>query len=271
MAQINKIKIGSTTYDVGINLANVSGTLTIANGGTGATTADAARTNLSVPSLTGSGASGTWPISVTGNAATATKLATARTIFLGDQFSGSASFNGSANITINGELKKAQITGGNTNTYLYRRFASGEPGTSQYFDHYGIFLISKNCDGGGFGIIKVSHRTNSSGTATNYSAKWLIRYGMAEDAVTVASFGISGTDSVYFDVYYKSDGAWPRTTITALGPCNLTLYNTSEGENAASYTYAYQTVAAGGTALHGKAYTATQVSTQAPIYGAVWN
>lgn len=34
----------------------------IANGGTGASTASAARTNLSVPSLTGTGASGTWPI-----------------------------------------------------------------------------------------------------------------------------------------------------------------------------------------------------------------
>lgn len=48
MAQINKIKIGSTTYDVGVNLANVSGTLAIANGGTGATTADAARTALGI-------------------------------------------------------------------------------------------------------------------------------------------------------------------------------------------------------------------------------
>lgn len=38
---------------------------------------------------------------VSGNAGTATKLATARTIYLGDQLQGSASFNGSANITIN--------------------------------------------------------------------------------------------------------------------------------------------------------------------------
>ena len=91
MAQINKIQIGSTTYDVGVNLANVSGTLAIVNGGTGATTAAAARTNLSVPSSTGSGASGTWSISITGNAETATKLVTARSIF-------GKSFNGAANI-----------------------------------------------------------------------------------------------------------------------------------------------------------------------------
>lgn len=44
----------------------------VANGGTGATAAAAARTNLGVPSTTGTGASGTWGIGITGNAATAT-------------------------------------------------------------------------------------------------------------------------------------------------------------------------------------------------------
>jgi hypothetical protein len=62
----------STTGNV-----TLSGTLAIANGGTGSTTASAARTALSVPSTTGSGASGTWGISITGNAATATSATTA--------------------------------------------------------------------------------------------------------------------------------------------------------------------------------------------------
>jgi hypothetical protein len=53
-------KIGLTTH--------VSGTLPIANGGTNATTAGDARTSLDVPSTTGSGASGTWAISITGSA-----------------------------------------------------------------------------------------------------------------------------------------------------------------------------------------------------------
>lgn len=43
----------------------------VANGGTGASTASAARTNLDVPATGGSGATGTWPISISGNAATA--------------------------------------------------------------------------------------------------------------------------------------------------------------------------------------------------------
>ena len=40
----------------------------VANGGTNASTASAARTNLDVPSTDGSGATGTWSINITGNA-----------------------------------------------------------------------------------------------------------------------------------------------------------------------------------------------------------
>ena len=46
----------------------LGGTLDVDNGGTGATTAADARTNLDVPSRSGSGASGTWAINVSGNA-----------------------------------------------------------------------------------------------------------------------------------------------------------------------------------------------------------
>jgi hypothetical protein len=51
--------------------------LKLAKGGTGASTAAGARTNLGVPSTDGTGASGTWGISISGNAATATSATSA--------------------------------------------------------------------------------------------------------------------------------------------------------------------------------------------------
>jgi len=58
----------------------IGGTLAVASGGTGAGDAGTARTNLSVPSTTGSGAFGTWGISITGNAATATSATNATNV-----------------------------------------------------------------------------------------------------------------------------------------------------------------------------------------------
>lgn len=70
----------------------------VANGGTGASTASAARSNLAVPSTTGSGASGTWAIDISGNAATATNAVYATTSGNG----GVTSVNGlTGSVTIN--------------------------------------------------------------------------------------------------------------------------------------------------------------------------
>lgn len=60
-------------------LISLSTPLSIGQGGTAATTAGAARTSLGVPSLSGTGATGTWGINISGNAVTATSASTVTT------------------------------------------------------------------------------------------------------------------------------------------------------------------------------------------------
>jgi len=103
-------------FGISLNYNDSTGSLTIANTGvlslTGTASevevsASAGNVTLSLPS--------TINADTSGNAATATKLATARTITLGGDVSGSASFDGSSNITItaaiNSQNAVSSITG----------------------------------------------------------------------------------------------------------------------------------------------------------------
>ncbi len=77
--------------------------LAITSGGTGATDAATARANLSVPSNTGNGASGTWNIDISGNAASATKLQTARNFSIAGSTglaASAVSFDGTGNAAL---------------------------------------------------------------------------------------------------------------------------------------------------------------------------
>jgi hypothetical protein len=90
--------------------ANLTGVLSIAQGGTGQTTEAGVRSALNVPTRTGGDASGIWGISITGSAPT---LTTGRTVGMtGDVTWTSAAFDGSGNVTGTATLANSGVSAG---------------------------------------------------------------------------------------------------------------------------------------------------------------
>lgn len=108
---------------------------------------------------TGSGASGTWGISISGSAP---KLTTARKISLGTSVTGSASFDGSSDITI---AVSAPTTVGGTIPYAGSDVSSVTVLTD--FSKYRSYLGSTTIDGTWYNIISVRHR-NGASDGTSY-------------------------------------------------------------------------------------------------------
>jgi len=114
-AQSGKILLEQSSASSGSTLLN---SITFNNSGSGSASglvfdgssaATVSYNTVGAPSTTGTDASGTWNISITGNASyastagtanNANKLSSAKTITLGGDLSGSASFDGSSNIII---------------------------------------------------------------------------------------------------------------------------------------------------------------------------
>lgn len=206
----------------------------------------------------------TLGVSVTGNAATATKLATARTIGLGyDFYSSGVSFDGSGNITLAGMNNYNNINSSDTNTYPYHRIAYASNISGTYQDKDAIFEIRHKYNAGPYGRFKVSFRTNASSNACQVSVKWLYRYGMAADSVTVAYWGVTG-NNCYVDVFYKTSMTYARAEVIVIRNLgNFTIVSSNEAASAASHTECWASIADAATALHGQAYTGTSAGTDA--------
>lgn len=157
--------------------------------------------------------------SCSGNASTASKLATARNIALGGLSSGSANFDGSGNVTINdwGYGVTKYVTRDSASAPYYRIAYCEVKGS--YIDKSVIFTIDSGCNGGGFGIVKVCLRSNNTSTAgqTYCDVTWLVRQGFSADQLLTKVNSPAGTSTVqYADLYFKATGTYNGITVKSL-------------------------------------------------------
>ena len=118
--------------------SDLTGSVPVNKGGTGATTAEAARENLEItPANIGALAAGGKAVSST-KADSATKLTTARTISLSGDVTGSTSFDGSANKSIAATLAASGVTAGS-----YGPTANATPAAGATFNVPQVTVDSK--------------------------------------------------------------------------------------------------------------------------------
>jgi hypothetical protein len=190
-----------------------SGTLPLTAGGTAATTASGARTSLDVPSTTGSGASGTWGISVTGNSATATLLkainVTSTSISnwnpggltyqaWGQGFTNSAISGDSGDITL--WLRPSVYTGGGTelNMYIDGDYYSGT-GAFRVLNAGNFNTYAPTLTGGGASGTWGINISGNAATATNQSGGTVNATSITSTGQLVVNLNIATPPANYYN------------------------------------------------------------------------
>lgn len=197
----------------------------------------------------------------------AAKWATARTVTLNGDLSGSFSIDGSGNVSANIYDYYSTVYVGNTNNYPYHRIAKLDTISGSYVDKSTLLYLSQGYQGGRFGIIRVTLRTNnvSGGAKSRVEARWLIRSGFNTDDIKIGHYSVAG--KTYADVFYRSNGAYAGCVIRDLGSDSRgnigrcwTLVNSRETENTTTSdkktsTECWATIELAGKDLHNQAYS----------------
>lgn len=203
--------------------------------------------------------------SCTGNAATATKLATSRTVSGGTDITMSFNYDGSGNSLANIGYYNCNASNGNTNNYPYHRFAKLDVIADPYRDQTMTVYITQDYNGGCFGIARISLRTNNSSYVSEAEAKWLVRSGFSADALQVAIYEVYG--KTYADAFIKLPGTYNGTVIRAIAnggrgsiSRTWTLINSREVDStttsdAKTSTESYVNITTAGTEIHNQAYS----------------
>lgn len=205
-----------------------------------------------------------------GSANSAVKLATARTVSNTEDFVMSFSYDGSANSNASLRYYNSRISVWNTNNYPYHRFAKIDKQTSSYIDKTSTFLITQDYNGGGWGIVRISLRTNNSSSVSDVEAKWLVRCGLNVDCVQIGLYNVFG--KTYADAFFKTSGTYTGTVIRNLasgarGNISRTWILTDSAEangtttsDKKASTESYVSTSAAATTLHSQAYTSVVVA-----------
>lgn len=205
-----------------------------------------------------------------GSANSAVKLATARSVSNTEDFVMNFSYDGSANSNASLRYYNSRISVGNTNNYPYHRFAKIDTQTSSYIDKTSTFLITQDYNDGGWGIVRISLRTNNSSSVSAVEAKWLVRCGLNVDCVQIGLYNVFG--KTYADAFFKTSGAYVGTVIRNLasgarGNISRTWILTDSAEanstttsDKKTSTESYASTSAAATTLHSQAYTSVVVA-----------
>ena len=214
-----------------------------------------ATNKLTVGSITGSSAS------CTGNATTASKLASAKTISISGITTGSATFDGSANMTINTSFNKHTIDTYNKNNYPFKRIASVVVGTNIYSDCNMIIRVTEEFSSGLTGVCKIAIRTNSANADVQGTAEWIETNSKNIPKIYIGILGKTG-ENVVADIYYKCRSTYARTQFEVISARkgNWTLYSPKEVDNTTTTdkltsVESYASVEEGGTIIRKSVYT----------------
>lgn len=199
------------------------------------------------------------------SATEASKLSAERTVSGGTDIVMNYKYDGSKDSDANIGFYSCNAKVGNQNNFPYHRFARISLTTENYEDWTTTLYISQGYNGGGFGICRISLRTNGIGYNSSAEVKWLARNGLPVDFVSVA---IDATVSAtYADAYVKCGAAYASTTIRAIasesrGDIERTweLIDSEEVNDTTEYLKrysleCYKTISDAGTEIHSEPYT----------------
>lgn len=203
--------------------------------------------------------------SLNGNASTASKWQAARTVTMNGFADCSFSIDGSSNVSFDYKPYNFYLSVNNKNNYPWHRIAKIGPITSFYQDKEVTLLLSQGYDGGKWGIVRITLRTNSTGTVSTAHVEWLNRRAFNRTDVKIGLYNASG--ETYADVFLWTNGAYSSVTglvLTQGGRGTLgrtwTLVNSSEVSNTTTTdkltsTECWTSIEVAAEELHKQAYT----------------